>query len=445
MELPVKSRRRSRVTDFGVAEAFWRISLEHEGYGSYAEEIQNLPSWDSPDIFLDHDDQFDDIEDSEDQDNCCEDIEFTVQHSYSDYLIDIQSRREKVCRGDWKEGHKFGLTWDAEDDANCQGPKYETKWTLAELKNFIETLERVDIFEVKSDDGFFENVDVDPWAKCEQTSPSWARYVDFYEKSATEKSFLWTDANLLKMIGGLESFDCGREMFLDRIDRTEEVEDIFEKNLEMFKTCTPTTNQLEHTWKESHKFGKDWNLVILESSEWNNGHIFGTLWSDHITELEESCLRQLKKQTRRGKSRFVGDIADTFWEISLREPGRKQNFLLTTLRNLPSWESPDIFYDLEEDNSDQKASLRPTSYDETYSGLKCLFEENFEEAEITPAQDPSNNNPISEKIKKRQSFRESIRRYFCKKIFQDSSKKKKHESFMKIKLPSFLHFSRTFE
>ena len=75
LELPVKSRRRSRVPDIEVTEAFWRISLEHEGYGSYAEEILNLPSWDSPDIFLDHDDQFDDIED---QDNCHVDIKFAV-------------------------------------------------------------------------------------------------------------------------------------------------------------------------------------------------------------------------------------------------------------------------------------------------------------------------------------------------------------------------------
>ena len=67
LDLPVKSKRRSRVSDFGVTEAFWRISLDHGGSGSYVEEIQNLPSWDSPDIFLDHDDQFDDFEDSEDQ------------------------------------------------------------------------------------------------------------------------------------------------------------------------------------------------------------------------------------------------------------------------------------------------------------------------------------------------------------------------------------------
>lgn len=442
MDLPVKSKRRSRVPDFGVTEAFWRISLDHEGCHSYAEEIQNLPSWDSPDIFLDYDDQFNDIEDSEDQDNL-EDIEFAVQLSYSDYLIDIQSRKERVCRGDWKEGHKFGLTWEIEEDGYCQETQLETKWTMAELRNFIETLERIDIFEVKSDDGFYEYVDVDPWAKCTQTSHSWAEYVDFYENSATEKTFLWTDANLLKMIGGLESFDCGREMFLDRIDRTEEVEDIFEKNLGMFKSLTSTTtDQSDHNWKESHKFGNDWNLVILESSGWNNGHIFGALWSDHITELEENCRRQLKKQTRRRKSKFVGDIADTFWDISLREPGRKQNFLLTTLRNLPSWESPDIFQDFEEDHSDEKVFLRSNSNDDIYSDLKSLYEESFDE--ITPAQDPNNNKPISEKNKKRQSFRESIRRFFRPKIFKDSSKKKKHKGFMKMKVPSFLHFSRTF-
>ena len=438
LDLPVKSKRRSRVSDFGVTEAFWRISLDHGGSGSYFEEIQNLPSWDSPDIFLDHDDQFDDSEDQDD--HYYDDIESNVcyiQHPDSDSLFKVQPWTENVCR-DWKEGHMFGSSWVEEVDEWSQGIHFESKWTLTELNKFIETLERVDIYEEKSDEGFSYICDLDPWVKCEQSSLSWAEYVEFYEKPGPERSFLWTDANIVKMIGGLESFDCGRETFLDHIERFEEVEDIFEKNLEMFKTSTATRCYQEYNWKESHKFGKDWNLVILESSGWNNGHIFGTLWSGHITEMEDNCRRQLKKQTRRRKQRFVGDIVDTFWEICLREPGRKQNFLSTTLRNLPSWESPDLFLDAEEEVSVQSVVLDPISDDETYSGLKYLFENNLNEEEIQSTQ--NSNIKISEKIKK-QSFREAFRRLFRKKIFHDSAEKKRHKNSINLKLPSFL---RTF-
>jgi len=441
LDLPLKSKKRSRVPDFGVTEAFWRISLDHGGSGSYAEEIQNLPSWDSPDIFLDHDDQFDDFEDSEDQDDHdCDDIESDfcdIHHPDSDRLFKTQPRRENICQ-EWKEAHMFGSSWVEEVD---EGRHLESKWTLAELKNFIETLERVDIFEEKRDDGFPDVSDLDPWSKCEQTSLSWAEYVEFYEKPEPEKSFLWTDANIVKMIGGLESFDCGRETFLDHIERFEEVEDIFEKNLEIFKISAETNCYQENIWKESHKFGKDWNLVILESSGWNNGHIFGNLWSGHITEMEDNFRRQLKKQTRRRKPKFVGDIADTFWTICLREPGRKQNFLTTTLKNLPSWESPDLFLDGEQEVSVQSIVLSPTSDEDNYSGLQYLFENNLDEEEITSTTDT--NIQITEKSKKR-TFRESIRRLFRKKIFHDSAKKKRHKNYINVKLPSFLRFASRF-
>ena len=151
----------------------------------------------------------------------------------------------------------------------------------------------------------------------------------------------------------------------------------------------------------------------------------------------------MKKQTRRRKPRTVADIGDVFWQICLKDHRNKHSFL-TELRNLPSWDSPDLFLDNDEHENVNSKKSRPVSVEETYSGVKHLFEKrNSTDEEIMP--DPNNN--FTSEINKRQSFRKSIRNIFRRQTFNLKSTKEsdtKKKSF-RIKMPLLANFARFFK
>ena len=347
MDLPVRSKRRSRVKEFNLQEVFWNISLNTPTSVSYTEEVHNLPSWDSPDIFLDIDD-VESINTSDDNDS---------MYNYFSTSISIFKERETLNIHDtnsdkgvelWNNFPKIGVTWNLDEHTNTE-TTLKRKWNSNELLSIVNNLEDanidkevfVDNYATTQDEDHYD-ADIAQWSLENQSSFSWEKYYEIYEKPMEDRNVVWTKEKISETIGKLRTFDIERKLFFSDIVCFEEPEDIFEQFLVLFDEKSGE----DLNWNEQHKFGNQWSHIILESpdQEWNNGHKFGTLWTDLISEMEEHCRLQLKKQTKKRRRKVDFDICEIFWQISLET---QRESLKVELRNLPPWESPDALLDRE--------------------------------------------------------------------------------------------------
>ena len=347
-ELPCRSSRRSRVKDFDLKEIFWKICLENNPH-TLMEEMNNLPFWDSPDIFLDAEDDQDDHNDSGD-----ESLEFfqSIKH-----IFDEPSEKS------WNEEQKFGLSWDHHLDYYEEREKERRRevvrrkeWRQSQLEELIESLDTAHInleSHVSSQDKQMEDVEFDPavfaWSEADKFGSSWEEHLELISgPSAAERSYIWSREKIIQIIDGLQPVDFD-ESFLKGIVVSEDSEEIFEENRLMFEEEREWFESAP-TWSEDQRFGASWEQFLVEyegqdrNINWNFLHKFGVSWAPHLAEIEEAAGRQLRRQVRpRGRRSAACDITEVFWDIALKalhEPN-----LLQIIRNLPVSDTPDIFTD----------------------------------------------------------------------------------------------------
>merc|ERR1712142_684475 len=103
---------------------------------------------------------------------------------------------------------------------------------------------------------------------------------------------------------------------------------------------------------KNHSQSSLWSDIIFvpEGQErdsltnWNFWDKFGDTWKYELEDFEDV------HTTINSAIHFDTDIQEVFWKISLEYPlNRKEPSLLDLLRNLPVWDSPDIFLDSTED------------------------------------------------------------------------------------------------
>ena len=177
LQLPVKSERRARVRDIEVSEVFWRITLDQDRSSSYVEEVSRLPSWESPDIFLD----------SEEEEDKCKygDGDHSTFETISLLDADPWAHCKPVC-----------CNWDAFTSLYENNlPDNNILWTESKILNVILTLEPFDcskdtfLINIKSEENpedIFENnlqIFEDPeieelsWGECPGSGSDWGRVI----------------------------------------------------------------------------------------------------------------------------------------------------------------------------------------------------------------------------------------------------------------------------
>merc|ERR1712227_140613 len=271
-------------------------------------------------------------------------------------------------------------------------------------------------------------------------------YFALYETNLPEKNFAWTNAKILSVIVDLKSFDISRGNFLQEIITEEEPEDIFEINKHIFEDESNTDGDiikedLNNNWNDNHKFGKSWDYIILDSVgfEWNNSHMFGSLWVNFISEIEESSRLQLKKQTRKRKVKQDFDLSDIFWKISCRNVGRKNNKYLYELQNLPSWDSPDVFLDDDDESVEEKRNHRTEEVMEIFDSIKHIFDhDNVNQDEVVKISETEE--VVVSNRAKRQNLTKRFRHSFRKKMSQLKIRQRDSENSLENKsLKNVIH------
>ena len=141
---------------------------------------------------------------------------------------------------------------------------------------------------------------------------------------------------------------------------------------------------------------------------------FGTLWTNHILEIEEHSRLQLKKQTKKRQVKINFDPCDIFWNICMHQ---NKNKLQDELRNLPTWEAPDVFLDVtENDNADELQKMHLATIDDIcdiyndfkhFFDLKCVQGQKTIDDIVPIISDEKN---MKRSLSKR--FRNSVRRKF---------------------------------
>ena len=176
LELPVRSERRARVRDIEVSEVFWRISLEQNRSSSYVEEVSRLPSWESPDIFLD----------SEEEDKC----------EYGDAEHSTFVTIPLLDADPWAHCKPVCCSWDAYTSLyETILPDNNILWTETKILNVILTLEPFDcskdtfLINIKSEENpedifennlqIFEEPEVEDlsWGECPRSGSDWGRVI----------------------------------------------------------------------------------------------------------------------------------------------------------------------------------------------------------------------------------------------------------------------------
>jgi len=435
LDLPAKSKRRSKVRNYEVTEAFWNICLNNPVSRSYLQEIQNLPPWDAPDIFLDTDEESDQIvevcdifesaitmfnEGSEviNEDGQNFPLSFCDQKQQDFPLMRTLTPRVKTQP--WHEFFKFGDPWFL-IEIESHVPLIKTsKWSNNDLETFVNQLETID-FNDNQDDiedaSVPEENYVVQWSLPNQPSSNWEKYFTLIEQKQDDKSILWPKEKIMSVVLDLKSFDLNRKSYLEEISVEDDPEDIFEKFRDAFEEeQSENESENEAIWREESKFGSNWENIILESCnfEWNNGHRFGTLWTNHILEIEEHSRLQLKKQTKKRQVKINFDPCDIFWNICMHQ---NKNKLQDELRNLPTWEAPDVFLDVtENDNDDEQQKMHLATIDDIcdiyndfkhFFDLKCVQGQKTIDDIVPIISDEKN---MKRSLSKR--FRNSVRRKF---------------------------------
>ena len=459
LDLPVRSKKRSKVKTFELSEVFWKICLEGQNSSSYLEEIQNLPSWDSPDIFLDSDADSDDLYSASDE---TYDIFETIIPIFETVIVSDKTdcegskpvtpkfrneqkifSQQPTSKGSepWNEFLKFGSSWD-DNDVELAENKV-SQWSTEELQSIVDQMETVNINAIEQTTEVLKfeeilpeyEVDCAVWTKCSKFGSTWETYFALYETNVPDKNFTWTSAKILSVIVDLESFDISKGNFLQEIVTEDEPEDIFEINKHIFEEePEKDDDDIKDDWNDNHKFGKSWDYIILDSVgfEWNNSHMFGSLWVNFISEIEESSRLQLKKQTRKRKVKQDFDLSEVFWKISCRNVGRKTNKFLYELQNLPSWDSPDVFLDDDEENIEEKCNTRKEEELDIFESIKHIFDhDNVNQDEIIKISETEEivfSNP-SRRHTLTKRFRHSFRKKMSKlKISQKQFSESSHEN-----------------
>jgi len=366
-ELPCRSKRRSRVTDFDLKEIFWKISLENNP-NTFLEEMHNLPSWESPDIFLDSED------DSEDnltgREDSLEIFQF-IKHIFNE-------PQEKS----WNEEQKFGSSWDHHikyyEVRAAEAPRSEKEWNQSQLDELIDSLDTVNLLvepAITSTDLDTVNLLVEPaitstdqnkmlsiaqqdfnWSETAKFGSSWERHLgDFsnYSHSESElpgKTYIWSSDKILQIIHRLQSVDFN-ESFLKDLVLNEDSVEIFEENKGIFEDNTEDF-ETAPSWSGEHRFGASWESFIPEydgqdrNINWSFAHKFGLSWAEQLADIEEAAVKQLRKQVKQKRRKIVFDLLDIFWEIALdKRTALLEPKLCEILRNLPASEGPDVFLD----------------------------------------------------------------------------------------------------
>ena len=458
LELPHRSSRRSRVTDFDLKEIFWKICLENNP-NTLLEEMHNLPSWDSPDIFLDGED------DSVKEPGRDDVIEFfcCIKHIFDE-------PKEKS----WTEEQKFGISWEhhltfydaREAELRAELPT-KREWQDLQLVHLVESLDSVNLSPARefgsSDQGEdLEDVeDLDGrtfcWSESAKFGSSWERHLGEYSESSpplTEKSFIWNMEKILQIIDRLQPIDFN-ESFLKDLVIAEESEEIFDENRAIFEDLKEEEPfEAAPCWDDEHRFGKSWEKFLPEyegqdrNINWNFKHKFGSSWTGQLAEIEEAAVKQLKVQVRQRRRRRVQEnLLEIFWDIALhQQTNLMEPTLLQILGNLPISDSPDVFMDSSAMFHDPKAPKNFVSGEEIldiFNAGKAIFEtfDNHDQDISVCKGDQENNNDQKEKKTKRSTFH-SFKNLFTRFDFvkkksstKDNFERKKKVWWKKMKFP----------
>lgn len=360
LDLPHSSSRRTRVRkDTDLREIFWQICLETSQTNTALQEMDNLPSWDSPDIFLDS-------EESAGEAGADRDDSIEIFQSSWDIFTEPKDKT-------WTEQQKFGVSWwDQVDqveyyqDTQPHQSRLKKHWSPVQLCELIESLESINLSveepqEPQEPAVTTEEINQHPaatWQEEAKFGPSWAGYFEDLTSDSTtearEKSYIWSRENIGEIIERLQPIDFDAN-FLTHLVIEEDLDDIFEANKGIFET-EPEEDHLEtaaaQDWSDQHRFGGSWGRFVAEYDcedphcHWNFSHKFGVSWAAHLAQIETDHLSQLRAQVGAGGHTLVSDLLDVFWSIALdRGTNILQPKLRQIMRNLPASDSPDVFMD----------------------------------------------------------------------------------------------------
>ena len=142
LELQYRDNRRQRgrrETNTDLREIFWKICLENQT-NTALEEMHNLPSWDSPDIFLDSEESAGDSR---------ADREDSIEIFQSSWHIFTEPKEPKS----WNDQQKFGVSWSDHvnyyQDSQTELPRTKKSWSPAQLLELVESLENVKALDLK--------------------------------------------------------------------------------------------------------------------------------------------------------------------------------------------------------------------------------------------------------------------------------------------------------
>merc|ERR1712133_61890 len=136
-------------------------------------------------------------------------------------------------------------------------------------------------------------------------------------------------------------------------------------------------------------------------------------WINFISEIEESSRLQLKKQIR------------------------KKNKFLCELQNLPSWDSPDVFLDDDEEDVEERMNHRTEDVLDIFDSVKHIFDQdNVNQDEIVKISETEET--VVSNLTKRQNLTKRFRHSFRKKMSQlkirhkDSENPHENKSFKNV-------------
>ena len=445
LELPHSSSRRTRVRkDTDLGEIFWKICLETHQTNTALQEMDNLPSWDSPDIFLDSEEPAGEA--GADRDDAIE-----IFQSSRDIFTEPKEAT-------WTEQQKFGVSWwdqvEYYQDIQPPQPRLKKHWRPDQLCELIESLENINlsIEEHQVTGVTTEEINQHPaatWQEEAKFGPSWAGYFEDYTGDSTaearEKTYIWSREKIVEIIERLEPIDFDAN-FLTHFVIENDLDDIFEANKGIFETeseedCLDTATA--HDWSDQHRFGVSWEMFVAEYEyqdpycHWNFSHKFGPSWAAHLTEIEAAQRSQLRSQVRADGPTLVSDLLDIFWSIALdRRTNLLQPKLSQIMRNLPVSDSPDVFKDSSQMFYQAKVPKNCVSQEEIFDIFntgKSIFAtfDNQPEEEISIFSGEETNNNDQKERKHRKSALKSIKTFFTRVKFSVKKEADQHEINLK--------------
>eukprot|EP00092_Neocalanus_flemingeri_P001664 GFUD01001775.1.p1 GENE.GFUD01001775.1~~GFUD01001775.1.p1 ORF type:complete len:778 (+),score=227.17 GFUD01001775.1:185-2518(+) len=293
-----------------INAVFWKISLDHNPSRKeprHLDVIRNLPVWDSPDIFLDSDD---DLSPTEDKMMAKDPVNIfkSIRHIFNEpkkkcsqlKVIDSHILEDP---SNWKICHKFGSSWDAFG-------------VFDEPNDVINNSDDVNIVEA------FWSISLDRSCcrKDQSLSDIILNLPVCYWPDVFTDSWNSTDIFIVKDINDgqkdpVNIFKSFRHIFSEPVDEKHRV-----KSRDI---SSDQHNLKDMNWANCDKYGKPWDCVV-----------------DHKQSVNVPQMKKKKTKV------YDIDILEVFWNISLdKSCCITEKSLCEVIQNFPVWCSTDVFED----------------------------------------------------------------------------------------------------